>query len=105
MRILVIEDETQLARHIARALMRHGHVAATVQDGGEGLRTALADPPDLIVLDLNLPTLDGLGVLAGLERGRAFRLHGIFPSRRLTAGFRGFGRGCWRFYGRAWWSA
>jgi DNA-binding response OmpR family regulator len=82
MRILVIEDETQLARHIARALMRHGHVAATVQDGGEGLRTALADPPDLIVLDLNLPTLDGLSVLASL------REH-LCPSRVLILTARG----------------
>ncbi|HWL17901.1 MAG TPA: response regulator transcription factor [Opitutus sp.] len=68
MRILVIEDEAQLARHIARALERHGHVAGTRQDGEEGLRFALADPPDLIVLDLNLPGIDGMSVLAGLRQ-------------------------------------
>jgi DNA-binding response OmpR family regulator len=67
MRILVIEDEAQLARHVSRALMRHGHVASAVNDGADGLKAALADPPDLIVLDLNLPTLDGLGVLARLR--------------------------------------
>jgi DNA-binding response OmpR family regulator len=67
MLILVIEDEVQLARHIGRALVRSGHVATMHHDGNEGLRAALADPPDLIVLDLNLPSLDGLGVLAQLR--------------------------------------
>lgn len=68
MRILVIEDEPELARHISRALTRHGHVAAAVHDGAEGLRAALNDPPDLIVLDLNLPVLGGLEVLARLRQ-------------------------------------
>jgi DNA-binding response OmpR family regulator len=67
MRLLVIEDEFQLARHISRALTRHGHLVSAKHDGADGLAAALADPPDLIVLDLNLPKLDGLGVLAGLR--------------------------------------
>lgn len=67
MRILVIEDERQLAGHIARALSRHGHCLTAVHDGTEGLQAALNDPPDLIVLDLNLPGLDGLSVLARLR--------------------------------------
>jgi DNA-binding response OmpR family regulator len=67
MRLLVIEDEFQLARHVSRALTRHGHVVSLSHDGAAGLKTALADSPDLIVLDLNLPSLDGLGVLAGLR--------------------------------------
>jgi DNA-binding response OmpR family regulator len=69
MRILVVEDEAQLARHIVRALTRHGHVASAVHDGADGLRVALAAPPDLVVLDLNLPSLDGLSLLAGLQQG------------------------------------
>ncbi len=68
MRILVIEDEAQLARHVSRALTRHGHLTSTRQDGAEGLRAALAEKPDLLVLDLNLPNLDGLSVLAGLRQ-------------------------------------
>jgi len=67
MRILVIEDERQLAGHVARALTRGGHCVSASHDGLEGLQAALTDPPDLIVLDLNLPTLDGLGVLARLR--------------------------------------
>ena len=67
MRILVIEDERQLARHVVGALMRHGHVAEAEHDGDHGLARALREPPDLVVLDLNLPSLDGLEVLAGLR--------------------------------------
>ena len=67
MRILVIEDEPQLARHVTSALTRHGHLARALHDGAEGLRAVLEDPPDLVVLDLNLPGLDGLTVLSRLR--------------------------------------
>jgi DNA-binding response OmpR family regulator len=82
MRILVIEDEAQLARHIARALTRSGHCPSVQYDGDEGLRAALADPPDLIVLDLNLPGLDGYSVLARLRETRS-------PARALILTARG----------------
>ena len=68
MRILVIEDELQLAGHISRALERRGHTVAKQHDGALGLQTALVQPQDLVVLDLNLPTLDGLAVLARLRQ-------------------------------------
>jgi DNA-binding response OmpR family regulator len=68
MRILVIEDESQLARQVSRALERCGHVAVSKSDGEDGLSAALADPPDLIVLDLNLPRLDGFAILNRLRR-------------------------------------
>jgi DNA-binding response OmpR family regulator len=68
MRILVIEDELQLARHIVRALVRGGHESAAKHDGEAGLRAALDHPPEVIVLDLNLPSLDGLEVLARLKK-------------------------------------
>jgi len=67
MHILVVEDERQLARHITSALTRHGHEASACNDGAEGLQAALGHPPDLIVLDLGLPGLDGLSVLARLR--------------------------------------
>jgi DNA-binding response OmpR family regulator len=82
MRILVIEDERQLAGHIVRALTRHGHGASAVHDGAEGLKTALADPPDLVVLDLNLPGLDGLSLLTRLREAQS-------PARVLVLTARG----------------
>ncbi|MCB1099182.1 MAG: response regulator transcription factor [Verrucomicrobiae bacterium] len=63
MRILVIEDEPQLARHLTRSLILEGHEAETRSDGETGLRAALEQSPDLVVLDLNLPRLDGFSVL------------------------------------------
>lgn len=71
MRILVIEDERQLAGHITRVLTRRGHCAVASHDGAQGLQAALDDPPDLIVLDLNLPGLDGLSVLARLREAKS----------------------------------
>jgi DNA-binding response OmpR family regulator len=82
MRILVIEDELQLSRHVTRALLRHGHDASALPDGAEGLQAALEQPPDLVVLDLNLPSLDGFSVLARLRQARS-------PARVLILTARG----------------
>ncbi len=68
MRVLIIEDELHLARHITRALFRSGHEAAAIHDGAKGLQTALDQRPDIIVLDLNLPGLDGMEILAQLKK-------------------------------------
>jgi DNA-binding response OmpR family regulator len=82
MRILVVEDERQLARHVTGALNRNGHESTAVGDGAEAVALALAKPPDLIVLDLNLPGLDGLAVLARLREARS-------PARVLILTSRG----------------
>ena len=67
MRILVIEDDIRLARQVTRELQRLNHEASARNDGAEGLEAALLNPPDLIVLDVNLPSLDGFSVLARLR--------------------------------------
>lgn len=71
MRILVLEDEPQLAGHITRALSRRGHTATAHHDGAVGLRALTDEPPDLVVLDLGLPSLDGLSILARLRQTAA----------------------------------
>ena len=82
MRILVLEDERQLARHITQAPARHGHSAQALGGGAEGLNAAVEHPPDLVVLDLNPPGLEGLGVPAGLRKAGS-------PSRVLILTARG----------------
>lgn len=67
MRILVIEDERQLARHLSGALSRQGHTVSDQNDGARGLALALKESPDLIVLDLGLPGMDGFEVLKKLH--------------------------------------
>jgi DNA-binding response OmpR family regulator len=71
MRILVIEDDARLARQITRELQRAEHEPMACNNGAEGLEAALRDPPDLIVLDLNLPGMDGLSVLANLREAHS----------------------------------
>jgi DNA-binding response OmpR family regulator len=82
MRILIIEDEPQLARHVSRAISRNGHDPAVSHNGEEGLRLALQQSADLIILDLNLPGMDGLSVLAKLREAKS-------PARVLVLTARG----------------
>ena len=67
-RILVIEDDPTVAEVVARYLAREGYEVDVVSDGAEGLKRALADLPDLVVLDLMLPSLSGLEVCRRLRQ-------------------------------------
>jgi DNA-binding response OmpR family regulator len=63
-RILVVEDDTPVRRLYRTALSLAGFDVRDVNDGLEALRWIDADPPDLIVLDLDLPLINGLTVHA-----------------------------------------
>jgi len=67
-RILIIEDEHDLAELIAFHLRQEGYTSTICSDGRSGLAAALADPPDLVVLDLMLPFLLGTEVCRELRR-------------------------------------
>lgn len=67
MRILVVEDEVQLARHIASALIEAGHDPVVIHDGEVALEKAVGESFDLIVLDVGLPRMDGFEVLRRLR--------------------------------------
>jgi DNA-binding NtrC family response regulator len=66
--ILVIEDEPVLARNICAALGFAGHEASSVTSGEDGLAVAEKGAPDLVLLDLRLPGMDGLDVLRELRK-------------------------------------
>ncbi len=65
-RILVIDDDSALLRALKVGRAARGHTVDLALTGEEGLRSAALHPPELIVLDLDLPDIDGLDVLARL---------------------------------------
>jgi len=67
LRVLVVEDHLPLRQTLAALFEARGHVADFAADGRTGLSLALADPPDVLVLDLGLPGLDGLSVCRQLR--------------------------------------
>ncbi len=69
-RILIVDDEPAIVDMLAYNLRRANYQVSTAQDGEEALRKALQEQPDLIILDLMLPRLDGLEVCRALRRER-----------------------------------
>ena len=65
--ILVLEDDPQVRSALLRALSERGHAASSAPDGMTGLQAVVRDSPDLVVLDLGLPDVDGYEVLRMLR--------------------------------------
>jgi DNA-binding response OmpR family regulator len=108
-RVLIIEDDPNVAEVVARYLLREGFRVQTESDGRVGLDAALAEPPDLVILDLMLPSMGGLEIcrrlravapvavimltargeeadrIAGLELGADDYIAKPFSPRELTA--------------------
>jgi two-component system response regulator MprA len=61
-RVLVIEDDTEITDALRRSLRHEGYEVRTAGDGVEALDAAAEFIPDLVVLDLGLPRLDGIEV-------------------------------------------
>ena len=61
-RILIVDDEEDIAFSISRRLAAEGYEVICAEDGAEGLRRAQTESPDLILLDLMLPKMDGYKV-------------------------------------------
>ena len=78
-RVLVVEDDSTVAEVVSTYLRNEGFDVTWESDGQAGLDAALADPPDLVVLDLMLPSLDGLEVC------RRLRASAPVPVVMLTA--------------------
>ena len=74
-RLLIIEDELPMRRALQDCLAAEGYRVLTANDGESGLQRALDEQPDLILLDIMMPKLDGFAVAAELRRLCAAR-HG-----------------------------
>lgn len=66
-KILLVEDEPQIANVITRGLQREGYTVISALDGETGLEKAFSELPDLIILDVMLPGIDGLTVCRQLR--------------------------------------
>ncbi|MGZ8482186.1 MAG: response regulator transcription factor [Candidatus Limnocylindria bacterium] len=78
-KVLIVDDEPKIVRLVADYLEAAGFRVTTARSGEEALMRARTDPPDLVILDLGLPGLDGLDVT------RALRRDGELPIIMLTA--------------------
>lgn len=82
-RLLVIDDDVNITSFLKRALAYEGYQVETATDGISGLAAARDMPPDLVILDIMLPGLDGVEVLRRLRAGE--REQGVLPILMLTA--------------------
>lgn len=68
LKILVCDDERHIVRLIQVNLERQGYTVVTAFDGKEGLEKILSEKPDLVVLDVMMPYMDGFEVLKSLRK-------------------------------------
>lgn len=66
-RVLIVEDNPALQKIYTTLLTKEGYEVAFAGDGKQALQTANADPPDLILLDMMMPHLDGVGFLRAYD--------------------------------------
>jgi CheY-like chemotaxis protein len=84
--VLVVDDERDSREFVSRFLGRLGHRVTAALDGRDALRKLLTDKPDVIVLDVRMPNLDGVGLLEVLRS--YLRFHDL-PVVLLSAHARG----------------
>ncbi|MBW3577197.1 MAG: response regulator [Actinobacteria bacterium] len=96
-RILIIEDDQDIADLIRAQLQKEGYRVDAAPGGQEGIDAALADPPDVVILDLRMNPVDGFEVLRALgEDGRTDQVPVLVVSileeegRARAAGAKGF---------------
>lgn len=82
-KVLVIEDDEDIAELVAHNLKRNGYEVVCAADGEEGLAAASSETPDLVILDIMMPGKDGFEVFRELKRGdRTSAIPVLFLSAR-----------------------
>ena len=66
-RIYIADDDADIRNLLTFTLLEEGHEVLAAKDGQMAVEAIVKDPPDLLVLDMMMPKLDGLGVLRALE--------------------------------------
>jgi two-component system alkaline phosphatase synthesis response regulator PhoP len=93
-KVLIVEDDRSLREGLAMNLKASGYAVVTAVDGDQGLRAAFDEAPELIVLDIMLPGLNGLEILAELRRQQVQTPVLVLSARdQLPDKLEGFGLG------------
>jgi CheY-like chemotaxis protein len=66
-KILVVDDEPDIVRFVVKTMESRGHIVTTAVDGPAAIERVATDPPHVIILDLNLPRMDGFEVCRRLK--------------------------------------
>ena len=74
LRVLVVDDEPEIVRYLEYVLRRLGHETVSAGNGAEAIEQAFAAPPDLVLLDVMMPVMDGFAVCRALREHEATRL-------------------------------
>ncbi|MCL2520836.1 MAG: response regulator [Spirochaetaceae bacterium] len=72
-KILVIDDSASIRKSISYVLNQEGFVVTEAEDGVDGLNKAGADTFDLIVTDINMPNLDGIGFIKKVRENSSYK--------------------------------
>jgi two-component system NtrC family sensor kinase len=89
--VLIVDDEALTRRAMGASLIRAGFEVVVARDGEEGLRLALEKIPDVVILDMLLPKMDGLKLCRALKADRAlaatrvFLVSGVYRQAALAA--------------------
>lgn len=67
-KVLVIDDEPALRRTLCNSLQEAGYVVSEAGDGREGLRRFSADPPDVVLTDVIMPTMEGIETIREMRK-------------------------------------
>lgn len=93
MRLLIIEDEVRTADYLQQGLTENGYVVDCARTGPDGLHLARQQAYDLIILDVNLPEMDGWTVLRTLRTQSATRIMMLTAHGRLSERVKGLDLG------------
>lgn len=84
--VLIVEDELTMQRALKNRLEHAGYAVMTANDGGEAIVAMEKAPPDLVLLDLIMPKLDGISVLRQMKGSAALRTVPVVILTNLSSG-------------------
>jgi CheY-like chemotaxis protein len=84
-RILIVDDEANVTRVLKLMLERAGHAVRTAPDGEAGLASVLAEPPDAVITDIQMPRMDGRQLVRAIHERLPGRRFPIFVMTSMTA--------------------